>query len=540
MRLLTVTQSYFLFCMRVTNATYCLTQLVEVLSIPVTKASIIHELRRHPHNPSLLAFSDVLNNWGVANAAYKIDREELSDVPTPFIAHLSDRGGQFVLVKHIANNQVTIATEDLPSLTVDLELFNKSWTGNLLVVAPDSTAGEQNYLVKRRKERIDTLRLPLLITCIFLLTILAFHSTQSLLRTELPSLILFFVKSAGLIVSILLLIHSIDASNPLLRRICNTTKDNSCDEILASKAAQITPEISWSEVGFFYFSGTWLLLLFGIGNPTFLQVLAILNLFCLPYTIYSIYYQYKIAKTWCIMCCTIQALLWLEFAIIFSSYKYNLHLIKLIDLEKISLCFISPIILWTFIKPYLLKTQQLNQITEQLNSFRYNIDLFNKIITEQPKYRLLDETDTIIIGEQDADKTITMVTNPFCSPCSRMHQLLEELIAKRSDIRLQVIFITDEDSSSPRNKVVSHLMTLNKQRKSVVTQALQSWYNQRQKDYAEWSQRYPIDNEVTSGQSIQKQRKWCGEVGVTATPTILINGYMLPVLFNVEDIKYFL
>jgi len=147
---------------------------------------------------------------------------------------------------------------------------------------------------------------------------LVFHTTYfTNLSWQIILLTLF--KTAGLITSILLLIQSIDSNNPLVQVLCQGGGKTDCNAILSSKAAKVPIpiaigiELTWSEVGFFYFAGTWLLLLFGGGSPAIWQALALLNFISLPYTVYSIYYQARVAKQWCVLCCTVQALLWLEF-----------------------------------------------------------------------------------------------------------------------------------------------------------------------------------------------------------------------------------
>src|SRR5471030_1680876 len=110
----------------------------------------------------------------------------------------------------------------------------------------------------------------------------------------------------------LLLMQSIDANNPFIQKLCGEDNKN-CNAILSSKAAKINEFLSWSEVGFFYFAGTWLALLFNSAHIAMLQALAVLNIVALPYTFYSIHYQWRVAKQWCVFCCAVQALLWLEF-----------------------------------------------------------------------------------------------------------------------------------------------------------------------------------------------------------------------------------
>ena len=41
-------------------------------------------------------------------------------------------------------------------------------------------------------------------------------------------------------------------------------------------------------------------------------------------------------------------------------------------------------------------------------------------------------------------------------------------------------------------------------------------------------------------QKMDKQKAWCEMAEVTATPTMLLNGYRLPDLYQLPDLKYML
>lgn len=55
------------------------------------------KLLHHPDYPSLLSLSDALNTWKVNNAAARIPKENIAQLPLPFIAH-TYAGGNFALV----------------------------------------------------------------------------------------------------------------------------------------------------------------------------------------------------------------------------------------------------------------------------------------------------------------------------------------------------------------------------------------------------------------------------------------------------------
>jgi uncharacterized membrane protein len=287
---------------------------------------------------------------------------------------------------------------------------------------------------------------PLIITgtIMILASALSYHSVL-FLNSGWQVLLLTLFKSAGLIISVLLLVQSIDSHNPLIQRLCNSNGGKTdCNAILSSKAAKVFDGLTWSEVGFFYFAGTWLLMLFGGGSTAIWQALAILNFVSLPYTFYSIYYQGRVAKQWCVLCCTVQALLWLEFIPIIVKNPFTLPgTWDEATVMAIIICMLAPVILWAIFKPLFLKLQQLQPLKQQLRKFKYNTELFNKILTEQPRYAIPDESWSIVLGNVEANHILTMVTNPYCPPCAKTHKLLDEFLNERGNVQARIVFTAD-------------------------------------------------------------------------------------------------
>jgi len=74
----------------------------------------------------------------------------------------------------------------------------------------------------------------------------------------------------------------------------------------------------------------------------------------------------------------------------------------------------------------------------------------------------------------------------------------------------------------------------------LVKQALNDWYEQKQKNYETWAKAYPVALNGVEYHKIDKQNAWCQLAEVTATPTLLLNGYRLPDLYQLPDLKYML
>jgi uncharacterized membrane protein/glutaredoxin len=522
------------------NITRVLSQLIGELHIPITRQSIEEEIALHPNYNSLLAISDILNNWGVPNASYQLDFKELieSEVPVPFVAYLANQ--EFALVSNLDERYAVVSNERWNKYKLPIDDFKSIYKEHVLLAERNEDSGEADYNKKYRKEVIKNLRLPIVISgsIITLIAFLLFHSSfVSSLNWSICLLTLF--KTLGVITSILLLIQSVDANNPLVQKLCGGDNNKDCNAILSSKAAKISDELSWSEVGFFYFAGTWLALLFNSDHVSIIHTLSILNLISLPYTFYSIYYQWRVAKQWCVFCCTVQILLWIEFFAFFPYLFYKIQAPNIQEYVSLLTSVILPMLTWLFFKTYLIQATQIQPLKRQLRNFKYNVSLFQKLLNEEVKYDLPDEECSLIIGNCKAENIITVVSNPYCQPCSRAQITLDEWLSSRSDIKLQIVFSSQNDNEDDmKTKVPAHFMALKiSENETVIKKALNEWYEY--KDYDTWAKNYPVEISDSS-KFLQKQKEWCELTEIKVTPTIFINGRKLPAHYQLKDIKYFI
>ena len=520
------------------NADAAVIKLLRALKILVDRETITAELDKHPDYPSLLAVSDVLTAFNVENVACRMEFEELGDVPLPFLAHVRTNGGDLVLVKKIGNGYYHLASDKWENHKVSAAEFKKMYNGVVLT----AETSRESPSAKNGQSFFKQLKAPALFAgaLLVLAVALVFHS-EYIRALKWQSVLLTLFKTTGLFTSILLLVQSIDSNNPLVQVLCQTQGKTDCNAILSSKAAKAFWGFSWSEIGFFYFAGTWLLLLFGGNSPAVWQSIALLNFISLPYTFYSIYYQWRVAKQWCVSCCTVQAVLWLEFITIalLNPLSFGEGWGETSALSAIFLCLLTPVILWLTLKLLFLKLQQLQPLKQQLRKFKYNAELFNKILTEQPKFTLPDESWSIVLGNTEAQNIITMVSNPYCPPCSKTHKLLDDLLNERSDLQARIVFTANNDERDRKTPITRHLMALNDATdKATIKRALHDWYEQKQKSYEAWAHIYPVELKESGFYKIDKQHDWCEMAEVTATPTLLLNGFRLPELYQLADLKY--
>lgn len=531
-------------------------KLIKLIGAKVSGTGSENCLKDHPDYPSLLAMSDCLTGWKISNEAFRIDINKYSSdlLSFPFVAHLPEGSGKFILITSIKDHKVIYSDDEGDHITMSESDFLDQWNGVILNAAADEESVETGYKQQKANDYLKALRLP----AFFIVLLAILFLTVVKVELSWTYITLLSLKLAGSGVCILLLMQNINSNNPFIQNLCSLGKKNDCNAILKSDAANITSWLSWSETGFFYFAGSPLLLL---TEQSSLPLLALFNLLALPYTIYSITYQYR-SKNWCLLCCSIQALLWLEFAT--TAIAYNEELLALP--ERISnlplsvfyilvICFSFPVVTWAFLKPFLLEASQLNPLKQQLKDFKFNSDLFNQVLTSQQHYTISNELTPIVLGDPEARIVITMVSNPFCGPCATAHQTIDEWLKERDDLQLKVIFATANHDDDQRTKIARHVTALSLiEDTKMVAEALNDWYaknNGRHKNWTEkynsWAERYainlngetPLDISV-SDEIMRTQKAWCDTSEIDFTPTILINGYKLPDYYRLEDIKYLL
>lgn len=517
-------------------------KLLNCLSVTVDPDLVSAELEKHPFYPSLLSVSDVLTALKIENKAFHVDFDELTNLPVPFLAHSHASGGEFLVVKQVTTEDVIFANEIRNANKLSAEEFKNVFAGVVLVAEPPSGFS----LVSKIKPALAAFKTASMLAILFIILVLAlyFHTDYfNNLNWQVLSVTLF--KSAGLITALLLLIQSIDSNNPLVQMLCQTKGKTNCSAILSSKAAKVFNGLSWSDVGFFYFAGTLLFFLFGGHSRLTWEILTLLNVVSLPYTFYSIYYQGWVAKQWCKFCCAIQALLWLEFIPLITVYASNKASMLVGQLNKsisaFAICFLIPIILLIALKPLFITAQQHGQLREQLRKFKYNTLLFNKLLSEQPRFETPGDEWSIALGNPEADNIITMVSNPYCPPCAKTHKILDEFLEQNPNLQARIVFTANNTENDLKTPVSRHLMALNGLTdKTIINRALHDWYEQKQKDYKAWAKVYPVEVNETDHHKLDKQKDWCQTAEVTLTPTLLLNGYRLPDLYQLPDLRYML
>jgi uncharacterized membrane protein/protein-disulfide isomerase len=532
--------------------------LASLLKVKISDTTLTREIDQHPDNPSLLSISDVLNTYGVENLGIRFDESRFAEIPVPFVTQINGvkiNLNFFTIVKEIKDGLVRfIDPEKRGWSTLVIQDFIERCSGVALLMEVGDDAGEKDYLKSRREEKkqsaknyLTALSIPAIFIIACILT-LANYGTSFLLPVVFSMLTL-----AGAITTTLLLWYELDQHNPILKQICSAGKKVDCGAVLQSKASKIAG-ISWSVIGFSYFMGLLLFLLFeGITRPSILFIVTWINAIAVPYVAFSIYYQWKVVKQWCVLCLSVQAILLLQLANALLGGWHTLLSINTIELSLIIpaiTAFAIPLITTALLIPAMQKARQSKRFNTELQKLKHNKQIFEALLQKQKQVTEDPDGLGIVVGNPNAAFKLIKVCNPFCRPCAKAHSPMEALLHNNPDVQIQLIFTaTNKEDDVSRPPVIHLLAIAENSEEPVLKQALDDWYLAENKNYETFAAKYPMNGELKKQEpKIDNMRNWCIKTGIPYTPTFFISipgvdgairYYQMPEMYSVADLKYF-
>jgi len=524
------------------------TAFLDLLGVKHTKSYADQFFNEHPHKYNLFGLSKMLSDYGVENAAIQIpDKEnDMSEIQTPFIAQF---GGDFAAVSKVEPEKVSFlwkgANHDLPA-----KKFLESWTGIVLLAEASESSGEPDYKAHRKAELLTLLkRLAFFSACGFVAVYAYIYNMD---YTNAHISVLLFLNLAGLYISWLLLLKQMKVHSEYADKICSLFKQKDCNNVLESKAAKLFGLISWSEIGFGYFLTNVLLLLI---FPTSINAIAFINILTLPFTLWSVWYQKAKAKQWCALCLIIVATLWLIF---FKNIVFVLNPPNVIaDLFRNPLSMSMPInefsqkihyqltlvVCFYFVSilginmlaPTLNADKQVQSLRQSINSLKADEDVFKALLKKQPYYDTSDCDSIISFGNPDSKLRLTILTNPYCNPCAKMNQRLEELLKLvGNNISVRYILSSfNEDLKSTNKYLIAAFL-------AELTTIFNDWFEKGRDQRDDYFKDMSLDMENPKIEDeFQKHEAWIKKTQIKGTPTVLINGFQLSESYKIEDLRFF-
>lgn len=542
-----------------TNGPQMAEVLISLLNVKISNSTLVKEIEEHPNYPSLLSISDILTTYGVDNIGIKFDIAKIASLPLPFITQLQGQKSFdlfFTVVKEVKTNTVVLYDPEKHKWTdISFEEFREKCSRVALLVEAEDGAGESDYKIKRKEEKkkeiIDYAKI-FSIPAIFAIAVITTFINNG--WNALFSVIYCAVTLVGTGIAALLVLYELDIYNPLLQQICSSGKKVNCGTVLRSKGAKIFG-ISWSSIGFSYFMGLLLLLLFtGINNIATLYLSSLITSITVFYVIFSIFYQWRVAKQWCVLCLCVQAILMLQFILVSSARWQNLSIsydsVQHLMLPALT-AFTIPFLVTQIVIPALQKAKESKRNYNELQKLKHNKQVFETILKKQKQLTEHPVGLGIFLGNENASHKLIKVCNPYCGPCSRAHKPMEELLENNPDVQIQILFTASNNEGDIKTPPVKHLMAIaEKNDETIVKKALDDWYLAETKDYDSFALKYPMNGELEKQEEkIVVMKDWCDKAVIAYTPMFFVSFkeenedqmsyYQLPEIYNVADLKYF-
>ncbi len=480
----------------------------------------------HPHKGNMFGLKKMLDVYGVKSVGVRIDTKELTRLNYPCILHIH---GDFVIGLHCDEDALTYLQKEKKT-TISHDVFNRMWTGNALVVEKTTDAVEPSYKQHKMDERISAVKaygIPILLAIAVGVGVVSnLHSFGVL------DFVRMALSVAGILVCTMLMEKQLFGESRYGDKVCSLFHYADCNSVLDGPMAKVFG-ISWSEVGLGYFTANLMLLsLF----PESYFFVAVINWAAMTYGIWSVYYQWRIAQNWCVLCVLVQILVWtMGVAALVScqkvpiTYQFNIVLLA-------GIVFAISILMVHQYAQYHASEQERVRAVQEYRSLKANSMVGKTLIEQGEFYEVTHDDSSIIFGNPQAKLCVTILSNPHCNPCARMHKQVKELLnVSGNDICIQYIFSAFNKPLEDSSRYLIACYQNHPMNESLCL--FDQWYTKDKYDY----QRIIKQNAAQiHAESVEEQvsmhERWRQKVALTATPTVLVNGYKLPHEYKLADL----
>ncbi|MCP4221375.1 MAG: hypothetical protein GY765_42510 [bacterium] len=584
---------------RIDNIPFVVETLLSLLGIPATSGYVEKILTTHPDYPSILAISEALHEWGIETEAAKGTIADLAGIDLPAIALLGNN--KYVVLEAVSGSQVTVISSTKGKVNVPIDKFNDMWSGIVLQVVQAKGAQEKNYHRHRKEQFLKKLRQLLIMPGFFILIIVAFAGSLSANSPNHGLIPPGILKIAGLAACAVMFAGSTGKSH-ILSRICKFKEKLDCQRVLESPGGSILG-ISMVDMGLVYFSGGFLALLFSLfagQTEQCLIVLAILNILVLPYTVFSLFYQAFVIRTWCLLCLLVQALFWSEFYFLSPSLSTSFDWSNWNGIIPTVFGFGLALLAWLTLRPIISKYPGLKQSETQalrlqnqpdfiqvqlaevegidMGSFPFEIAVGEASVATAMECRpsasgdpcagsaegrlplepqCIDSIPTVQGGhDTGAPVTLTLVLNPLCRHCGEtLGELLELVEIGRGKIKGVVRFLvgdrsdeTGDEENSLDFDVACFITGLAIDgENNHATAALEKWFAGTHSGtirfFKSWRRQYQTPNQEAMEKArklLRQQREWAMVSSLHGTPVQYLYNLKLPAGMTFKNLKYFL
>ena len=477
----------------------------------------------HPNYPSLFAITDSLDLLSVENAAIRVPKEQIVDLPSNFLAYFKE---ELILVEK-AKNFVRVNTMKKGSQKMAYEKFLLDWNGVIVAIEP-------NNVVARESLRIEFSWLKYGLPLLLLVGLSVFYNSYSLF-----SLVFLTTSILGFIVSVFIVQEKLGFKNSIISKFCNLTSNSSCNSVINGKEGNENKWISIPDLPLMFFGASLIAILVRpIESSIFVGFLSLL---AIPVIVSSIWIQKFEIQRWCVMCLTVSALIFVQSVIWFASDLFTLSFsFSEIFPFLFSLALLIPI--WSVLKTIVKNILGSENSLKEMKKFKRNYSLLNFLSKKVPYINGLDDLRGLNFGNRNAAVKLSVILSPSCGHCHKTFQEAFDLVLRFPDkIYLNILFnVNPENGENPYKAVVERLLTINRSTPGKTVEAISDWHIKNM-SLKKWLKKWHVDSvSIMVTQEINKQYEWCSKNDFNYTPIKIVNEKIFPNEYELSELKYFL
>ena len=505
--------------------------LLKKNNIYFDKQELAFQIQSHPSYPSLHAITGVLDHFNIDNIAADVSQNSatLLELPHCFLAQIkTNTENELVTVFRKKLNYVVFYSSKKKETISESEFLEK-FTG--IIVAVEKSETQEN-------QSLNYLNISLLIAFVLVSFSLLIISEPTILEA------IFFITSLiGLFISVSIYKQELGVSSVIGNAFCSSTNEKKdCDAVLSSKGATVFKKYKLSDFSLIYFSSITFVTFLIIFKNSSLSTLYILSFITFPFTLYSIYYQFKVVKKWCFLCLSIVGVLWLQATLAF----FSIHFTNFIFIESLLIVvfsFSAIFFIWNSLKPILKEFQENKNTKLEHYKFKRNYKLFSFLLKSTKKINTeLISVPEIVFGNKNSYLELVIITNPFCGHCKPVHTIVDNILQQyKNEVKVIVRFnIDSKNQESDAVRIASRLIELyNTQEITNYLTAMSQIYDGD--SVYNWLNTWGECNEKEKYVNVLEREKfWCTEQSINFTPEILINGQSFPKEYDRIDLIYFI
>jgi uncharacterized membrane protein/protein-disulfide isomerase len=515
---------------------FLLSKLTKKNNIKIDKDETKLQLLSHPYYPSINSITDLFNHFNIDNLALKVDNnlDAYSQIPESFLAQINEGKGSQLVVVSKNDDGVELIYDEKISKNESIDKFLELWTGIILIIE------KSNIKLRAQSGVIIRIKKVLFVLSFVMLGLVFLSAKPSIFQ-----IVHFTLSCIGVYISYLIIQHELGFHSKIIDKFCSgQNKKTNCDAVLSSKGAKIFGLFKLSDVGLVYFVSLvvgWLMM--ALNGFQANSIFYLLSTFAVPFTFFSIYYQWNVVKSWCPLCITVVSILWLQFGSLFliNSFWEQLFITYKSNI-LFTVGFMAVTALWSIMQPLLKKEQELEKLEIEHIKFKRNFNLFKAALNlSSPINVTIPDTNELVFGNKNANFNIVVVTNPMCGYCKESHKVIEKILSnKELDLKVIIRFnVRPENVDSPGTKIALKILELyHNSNEEQCLQALSDIYGEL--DSESWIKKWGLTSNNDLLEILINEKEWCNLNKINFTPAILINGKQYPKEYGRMDLFYFL